>query len=102
MRALIRGPEVEVVFAVNDVMAVGAMAAARDAGVQVPADVAVVPTSTRGTRTVVSDGEMSRSVTMSSKPATATELALSGPSDTPRLVHVPGIVVVRDSTPRTA
>jgi len=33
---------------------------------------------------------------------TATELALSGPSDTPRLVHVPGIVVVRDSTPRTA
>lgn len=102
MRALIRGPEVEVVFAVNDVMAVGAMAAARDAGVQVPADVAVA-----GFDDIVTLRDISPSLTTVRVPlvevgTTATELALSGPSDTPRLVHVPGIVVVRDSTPRTA
>jgi LacI family transcriptional regulator len=42
MRTLLeRGPAVEVVLAVNDVMAVGAMAAARDLGRQVPHDVGV-------------------------------------------------------------
>ena len=102
MRALIRGPEVEVVFAVNDVMAVGAMAAARDAGVKVPADVAVA-----GFDDIVTLRDISPSLTTVRVPlvevgTTATELALSGPSDTPRLVHVPGTVVVRDSTPRTA
>jgi LacI family transcriptional regulator len=41
MRLLLRdSAPVEVVFAVNDVMAVGAMAAAHEAGVRVPEDVA--------------------------------------------------------------
>src|SRR5690606_26578121 len=40
-RLLAQEPDVELVFAVNDVMAVGAMAAARDAGREVGRDIAV-------------------------------------------------------------
>ena len=42
MRALLRGGELpELVFAVNDVMALGALAAGREAGIRVPEDVAL-------------------------------------------------------------
>lgn len=40
-RLLAAGTEASCLFAVNDVMATGAMAAVRDAGLRVPADLAV-------------------------------------------------------------
>lgn len=91
--------DTEVVLAVNDVMAVGAIAAARDAGVHVPHDLAVAG---------FEDVEVSRDMTpalstvrlpLAAIGAAATRLVLQPPSDDPVLVRVTGEVVLRDSTP---
>ncbi|BDZ41391.1 hypothetical protein GCM10025865_06900 [Paraoerskovia sediminicola] len=89
-----------VVFAANDVMAVGAMAAARDAGVEVPGDIAVA-----GFDDIVTLRDVTPSLTTVRLPLVeigqaATRLALaeedtSGDTET----HFRGEVVVRDSTP---
>ncbi|MBO0920125.1 LacI family DNA-binding transcriptional regulator [Cellulomonas sp. zg-ZUI222] len=95
--------DVDVVFAVNDVMALGALAAARDLGVRVPQDLAlagfddiltlrdVVPPLTTVRVPLVEVGRL------------ATELALADRSAEPRVRTVPTEVVLRASTPeRTA
>lgn len=89
----------ECVFAVNDVMAVGAIAAARAAGVRVPEDVAVA-----GFDDIVTLRDVTPALTTVRVPlveigVAATELALSEPADEPRLVRVDGSVVLRESTP---
>ncbi|RPF26861.1 LacI family transcriptional regulator [Georgenia muralis] len=89
------GPEV--VFAVNDVMAVGAMAAARDAGVSVPDDVAVAGFDDISTLRDITPALTTVRVPLVEAGVLATELAL-GPGE-PREVHLAGEVVVRESTP---
>lgn len=100
MRELLAvGADVDVVFAVNDVMALGALAAARDLGVSVPQDVAlagfddiltlrdVVPALTTVRVPLVEVGRL------------ATELVLEDHDGEPRVRTVPTEVVLRASTP---
>lgn len=86
-----------VVFAVNDVMAVGAMAAVRDAGLSVPDDVAVAGFDDIHTLRDVSPGLTTVRIPLEDIGGQATELAL-GRSD-PARPAVSGEVVLRDSTP---
>ncbi|WP_245701285.1 LacI family DNA-binding transcriptional regulator [Sanguibacter gelidistatuariae] len=93
------GP-VDAVFAVNDVMAVGAMAAARAAGLSVPGDVGIA-----GFDDIITLRDITPSLTTIRLPladigALVTELALSPARAEPRIVPVDGEVIVRDSTPR--
>jgi LacI family transcriptional regulator len=90
------------VFAVNDVMAVGAMAAVREAGLRVPEDVAVA-----GFDDIVTLRDVTPALTTVRIPLTevgeqALALALAPPDDDsePRRVEVRGEVVLRESTPR--
>lgn len=100
MRALLRdGPSVEIVFAVNDVMAVGAIAAARDAGVRVPDDVAVAGFDDIVTLRDITPALSTVRVPLVDVGIAATNLALEAPGDEPRLVHIDGTVVLRESTP---
>ena len=100
MRTLLRsGPPVEVVFAVNDVMAVGAMAAARDAGLSIPQDVAVAGFDDIVTLRDITPALSTVRVPLVDVGIAATELSLATPADEPRLVHVGGTVVLRESTP---
>lgn len=102
MRELLaRGLDAELVFAVSDVMALGAMTAAREAGLRLPGDVAVAgfgdidalqdvtPTLTTVRIDLVGTGKQ------------ATVLALE-PHTEPRVATVRGEVVLRESTPRLA
>ena len=101
MQTLLReGPPAEIVFAVNDVMAVGAIAAARDAGVRVPDDVAVAGFDDIVTLRDITPALSTVRVPLVDVGIAATELAIAAPADKPRLVHVTGTVVLRESTPR--
>jgi LacI family transcriptional regulator len=100
----------QVVFAVNDVMAIGAMAAFRDAGLTPGRDIAVA-----GFDDIPSAVDVVPSLTTVTVPLhrvglDAVGLALSGhhaerhgktPAEpgTPRIVHIPAEPVLRDSTP---
>jgi LacI family transcriptional regulator len=102
---LARGaPLPDCVFAVNDVMAVGALARLRAAGLSVPGDVAVA-----GFDDIVTLRDVFPPLTTVRLPLTrmgemAASLVLNGePSDQPRVIPVPGEVVLRESTtPRPA
>lgn len=96
--AVAAGNVPEVVFAVNDVMAVGAMAAVRDAGLSVPDDVAVAGFDDIHTLRDVSPGLTTVRIPLAEIGSLATELAL-GRSDEARTL-VCGEVILRDSTPR--
>lgn len=92
--------EVEAVFAVNDVMAVGAMAALREQGYQVPDDMAVA-----GFDDIITLRDVQPPLTTVRMPLVqigrrALELALAGGSaDRPAVATAAGEVVVRASTP---
>lgn len=94
--------DVEAVFAVNDVMAVGALAAARDAGVSVPGDVSVAGFDDIETLRDVTPALTTVRLPLVRIGEEATRLVLAPPSDEPVLVPVPGEVVLRESTPGTA
>jgi LacI family transcriptional regulator len=87
------------VFAVNDVMAVGALARLRAAGISVPGDVAVA-----GFDDILTLRDVTPPLTTVRLPLTRMgELAASmvltdGDPGRPRIVPVPGEVIVRDST----
>ncbi|NCT91200.1 LacI family transcriptional regulator [Cellulomonas sp. APG4] len=98
-RLLKDGPDVEVVFAVNDVMAVGAIAAARDLARSVPHDVGVAGFDDITTLRDVTPALTTVRIPLVDVGIAATELALARPADEPRLVHVEGSVVLRESTP---
>jgi LacI family transcriptional regulator len=99
-RLLADGPPVDAVFAVNDVMAVGAMAAVRDAGLTVGADVAVAGFDDIVTLRDVTPGLTTVRLPLLDLGRRATDLALTAlPGAEPRVVEVDGEVVLRDSTP---
>jgi LacI family transcriptional regulator len=93
-------PDISCVFAVNDVMAVGAMAALRDQGVELPGAMAVA-----GFDDIATLGDIFPSLTtvripLSDLGAQALRLALDNSAERPRILDVKGEVVLRESTPR--
>lgn len=100
MSALLRSPDrPQCVLAVNDVMAVGAIAAARDAGVRVPDDVAVAGFDDIATLRDITPALTTVRLPLEEIGVAATELALAPPAAEPRLVEVEGTVALRESTP---
>ncbi|AYY15570.1 LacI family transcriptional regulator [Actinobacteria bacterium YIM 96077] len=98
-----RDPDVECVFAANDVMAVGAMTACRDRGVDVPRDIAMAGFDDITTLRDVSPALTTVRLPLEKAGRMALELALDAAvGEPPRLRHVPGEVVVRQSTPPLA
>ena len=93
-------PLPEVVFAVNDVMAVGALAAARDTGVSVPADIAVAGFDDIPTLRDVSPALTTVRVPMELLGTTAVNLALQPPGTDPTTVTLTTTPVFRESTQR--
>jgi len=102
------------VFAVTDVMAMGALARLRAGGLQVPADMALAgfddiatlrdvhPPLTTVRLPLKRMGEMAASLILSpaTSPASsqATSWAIDAAQDAPRVIPVPGEVILRDST----
>ena len=91
--------EIEVIFAVNDIMAVGAMAYLRSAGVRLPEDVAVA-----GFDDISSLRDITPALTTVSLPLeligrTAIELALDDARGPDTSVPIQGVPVLRESTP---
>jgi LacI family transcriptional regulator len=91
--------EIELIFAVNDLMAVGAMAYLRSAGVRLPQDVAVA-----GFDDISSLRDVIPALTTVSLPLEligrrAVELALDENPNGPTRVPIDGVPVLRESTP---
>ncbi|WP_426593301.1 LacI family DNA-binding transcriptional regulator [Cellulomonas sp. McL0617] len=100
MRTLMaRGPLPELVFAVADVIALGAMAAMRDAGIRVPQDVAVAGFSDIPTLRDVTPALTTVRIPLRELGVMATELALAEPAEEPEIRRVLTEVVIRDTTP---
>jgi LacI family transcriptional regulator len=89
----------ELVFAVNDVMAIGVMTAFRDAGLVPGQDVAVAGFDDIGPAMDVVPALTTVTVPLQQVGLCAMELALSE-DDASRIVPVSTNVVLRDSTPR--
>ncbi|GAA4227316.1 LacI family transcriptional regulator [Streptosporangium album] len=84
------------VFAVNDVMAVGALASFRGRGIRVPEDVSVAGFDDIATLRDLVPALSTVRLPLADMGARALELAL-GPDEEPRVVHVAGEVVLRES-----
>ena len=98
-RLLDEAPDVDCVFAANDLMAMGAMAACRERGVRVPKDVGLA-----GFDDIVSLRDVTPALTTVRLPLAdmgrmALELVVGTPADTLRRPKVKGEVVLRESTP---
>jgi LacI family transcriptional regulator len=93
-----RAPDVELVFAVNDVMAVGAMSAARDAGLAVPGRLAFAGFDDISTLHDVNPALTTVHLPLEEMGRLVTPLALD-PDPQPREVVVTGRILLRDSTP---
>jgi LacI family transcriptional regulator len=103
MNALLdRGTEATCVFAVNDVMAVGAMAALRDRGVALPSGMAVAGFDDIATLRDVTPALTTVRLPLEQLGADALEMVLQEPADQPRVRRVRGEVVIRESTPPRA
>ncbi|MFA9444615.1 LacI family DNA-binding transcriptional regulator [Egicoccus sp. AB-alg6-2] len=85
-------------FAVNDVMAVGAMAALRESGLSVPDDVAVAGFDDIETLRDVTPSLTTVALPLRDMGRQAAEMALTPGRDTPKLIRVRGEVILRDST----
>jgi LacI family transcriptional regulator len=97
--ALERGSDATCVFAVNDVIAVGATAALRAAGLALSGDMAIA-----GFDDIVTARDVTPTLTTVRLPLEqlgeeALRLILDPAPDTPRVRSVPGEVVIRESTP---
>jgi LacI family transcriptional regulator, galactose operon repressor len=99
-RALLeRGSDaVDLVFALNDVMAVGAMAALRDAGVSIGHDVGVAGFDDTRMARDVTPGLSTVSAPLTEMGALAVELALAGAGSNV-VREVPSAGILRESTP---
>jgi LacI family transcriptional regulator len=87
------------VFAVNDVMAVGALARLRSAGLSVPGDVAVAGFDDISTLRDVTPPLTTVRLPLTRMGEMAASLVLTDrPPGLPRVVPVPGEVITRDST----
>ncbi|MGW3344391.1 LacI family DNA-binding transcriptional regulator [Nonomuraea rubra] len=89
--------DVEAVFAVNDVMAIGAMTAFREAGVLPGRDLGVAGFDDIASTVDVVPALTSVAVPLREAGLSAMRLALS--DDAPRELRLPTIVVLRESTP---
>ncbi|MFV0425606.1 MAG: LacI family DNA-binding transcriptional regulator [Beutenbergiaceae bacterium] len=94
-----QAPHADMVFAVNDVMAVGAMAAARDSGRRVGHDIAIAGFDDIATLRDVSPPMTTVHLPLSELGRRVTELALAEPTPEPTVVQIRGKVILRDSTP---
>lgn len=92
--------DVECVFAVNDVMAVGAIAALRDLDRPPPSGIAVAGFDDIATLRDVTPHLTTVRVDLEQIGETAMELVLSEPGSRPRVRRARGEVVIRESTPR--
>ncbi|MGH9209309.1 MAG: LacI family DNA-binding transcriptional regulator [Acidimicrobiales bacterium] len=93
------GLDVSCVFAVNDVMAVGAMAAFRDAGLEVPEDVSVAGFDDIATLRDLAPPLTTVHLPLEEMGRQAARLALDArPSRRARVVDVRGEVILRQST----
>lgn len=91
---------VDCVFAVNDVMAVGAMAACRDRGLHLPDDIALAGFDDITTLHDVTPALSTVRLPLEEIGAAAMELAMTAQSGAaPRRVNIGGEVVLRASTP---
>lgn len=95
-----RGPDATCVFAVNDVMAVGAMAALRDRGLRMPRDMAVAGFDDIWTLRDVTPALTTVRLPLDTVGDVALELVTLAQADRPRLRRIKGEVVLRASTPR--
>jgi LacI family transcriptional regulator len=87
------------VFAVNDVMAVGALARLRAAGISVPGDVAVAGFDDISTLRDVTPSLTTVRLPLTEMGEMAASMVLAdGDPGRPRVVPVPGEVIMRDST----
>lgn len=99
--ALLAGdPGVDCVFAATDVMALGALAALREAGLRVPEDVGVAGFDDISTLREVVPGLTTVRLPMVEMGETVVDLALGGDPDVPRRATVRGELVLRESTRR--
>lgn len=89
----------EIVLAVNDVMAVGAMARLREANLSLPSDIAIAGFDDIATLRDVTPSLTTFRLPLESLGDIAVGLALDADADGPRLRTVDGHVVVRQSTP---
>jgi LacI family transcriptional regulator len=95
------GLQATCVFAVNDVMALGALSALRREGFRVPDDVALAGFDDIGTLRDVVPGLTTVRLPLEEMGVRAAQLALdSAPGSPTSAVKVHGEVVLRDSTPR--
>ena len=108
-------PLPDCVFAVTDVMAMGALARLRAGGLQVPTDIAlagfddiltlrdVFPPLTTVRLPLKRMGEMTAGLVLAEAPATASDMGVVASADMaadqqPRVIPVPGEVILREST----
>lgn len=91
--------DVDCVFAVNDVMAVGAMAASRERGVRIPGDLALAGFDDIATLRDVHPSLTSVHLPLEELGARAMELVTKPAAAAPRRVRAKGTVMVRESTP---
>lgn len=88
------------VFAVNDVMAIGAMAALHDAGLKIPTDVQIAGFDDIPTLRDHRPGLTTVRLPLHAMGERVVELALDESAGNPVIVRVPGEVVLRESTDR--
>jgi len=96
--ALRSGVDATCVFAVNDVMAVGAMAAARDHGLRLPDDLAIAGFDDIATLRDIIPSLTTVRLPLEEMGRQALALTLREPGDEPRTLRISGEVVLRDST----
>ncbi|WP_022882805.1 LacI family DNA-binding transcriptional regulator [Gryllotalpicola ginsengisoli] len=97
--ALEHGERPELIFAANDVMAVGAMARLRDEGLEPGADVAVAGFDDIATLRDVTPGLTTVRLPLDQGGVAAVDLILTGDGASPTALTLPGHVVLRASTP---
>lgn len=99
LELLAAGSEVDCVFAVNDVMAVGAMSAARESGVDVPRDLGLAGFDDIATLRDVHPALTTVRLDLERIGEIAVEMVLDGEGGDGRRRTVRGEVVLRESTP---
>jgi LacI family transcriptional regulator len=99
LELLDRTSDATCVFATNDMMALGALAALRDRGVSVPDDMALAGFGDLSPMRDVSPTLTTVRTPLADVGAAAVELVLSERKDKPRARRIRGEVVVRESTP---
>jgi LacI family transcriptional regulator len=94
--------ELDCVFAVNDIMAVGAMAALRAHGLQAPHDIAIAGFDDIATLRDIAPSLTTVRMPLNDIGSQALQLVMQESGPRPRTRHVRGDVVLRDSTPPRA